>query len=1003
VLVLLLRANSFGQGYSPEEAAQRMTVADGLEVNLYASEPDIRQPVVIEFDDRGRLWVIQYLQYPNPAGLERVEVDRYSRTTYDRTPEPPPQGPKGADRITICEDTDGDGKADKFKDFVDGLNLTSGLAFGYGGVYVLNPPYLLFYPDRDRDDVPDSDPEVLLKGFGIEDSHSVANSLTWGPDGWLYGLQGSTVTANIDGIEFQQGVWRIHPKTKEFELFAEGGGNMWGMDFDPFGNLIANTNFGGYMALHMVRGGYYWKQFGKHGDLHNPYTYGYLDHIPHENFTGGHVSVGGMFYWGGSFPEEWNGRFLSPNLLSHDFYWHEFEREGSSFRSKHGGVVLDSNDTWFAPTDMTIGPDGAVYVSDWHDKRTAHPDPDADWDRSNGRVFRVQANGANPTEPFDLGDLSDEELIEFLHSSNNWFERRARVLLASRNRSETVSKLRSLVESHERETNVLEVLWALDAGGNLTEEMAAGLLSDEQPPIRRWAAKTLGEIGNTQPESGETLIALANTEPDPTVRNELASAATFLPAEIGLPILRQILLRDQDGEDPHIPLLLWWGIEHFCIDLRELTLDLFTESELFGSTLFKKEILPRLVRRYAAEGSPAGEDSCLRILQSAPESLELSPLFSALNDGLSDRSRRLSGPGGGVLFTAFSAAAEIADQGSDPTSGFGEPLEKDLKDRFAKDPNDLALALLNARLGNNAAISAFETTARDERAEAESRASAIGALGDYGGPEFEELFWDFLGGGGSSDPVRQASLDALSRSGDSNTGKRLIEGLPEFGGELKSQCLDALCARKDWAKELLQSVDRGEILAELISQEQLRKLALHEDEELNDLMAKHWGVAKRGTPEEKLAEMRRLSNDLRAFEGDPVMGKAVFEKLCATCHRFNGVGHEVGPDLMHSNRKDRDFMLVSLVDPSLWVRKEYLQYMVETVDGNLYNGIVTDRSPGSVTLLNANSEKQTIATEDILEIRESEISLMPEDQLKPLTPDEVRGLFAYMAMEFPGK
>jgi putative heme-binding domain-containing protein len=313
------------------------------------------------------------------------------------------------------------------------------------------------------------------------------------------------------------------------------------------------------------------------------------------------------------------------------------------------------------------------------------------------------------------------------------------------------------------------------------------------------------------------------------------------------------------------------------------------------------------------------------------------------------------------------------------------------------------LALLNARLGNNAAISAFETTARDERAEAESRASAIGALGDYGGPEFEELFWDFLGGGGSSDPVRQASLDALSRSGDSNTGKRLIEGLPEFGGELKSQCLDALCARKDWAKELLQSVDRGEILAELISQEQLRKLALHEDEELNDLMAKHWGVAKRGTPEEKLAEMRRLSNDLRAFEGDPVMGKAVFEKLCATCHRFNGVGHEVGPDLMHSNRKDRDFMLVSLVDPSLWVRKEYLQYMVETVDGNLYNGIVTDRSPGSVTLLNANSEKQTIATEDILEIRESEISLMPEDQLKPLTPDEVRGLFAYMAMEFPGK
>src|SRR5690349_24008248 len=115
-----------------------MTVAEGLAVRPVASEPLVRQPVAIDFDDRGRLWVIQYLQYPNPAGLKRVQVDRYSRTVYDRVPDPPPRGPKGADRITILEDTDGDGRAGKFKDFVSGLNLTSGIAFGYGGVFVLN-------------------------------------------------------------------------------------------------------------------------------------------------------------------------------------------------------------------------------------------------------------------------------------------------------------------------------------------------------------------------------------------------------------------------------------------------------------------------------------------------------------------------------------------------------------------------------------------------------------------------------------------------------------------------------------------------------------------------------------------------------------------------------------------------------------------------------------------------------------------------------------------------
>ena len=231
-----------------------MTLMPGFEAQLVASEPMVRQPVAMEFDDRGRLWVIQYMQYPNPKGLKRVAIDRYSRTEYDRMPEPPPRGPRGEDVITILEDTNGDGRMDASHNFLEGLNLCTGVAFGYGGVFVIQVPYLLFYPDKNRDDVPDGDPEVLLTGFGMEDAHSVANSLTWGPDGWLYGNQGSTVTAHINGIEFQQGVWRYHPVTHRFELFCEGGGNMWGLDFDWEGNLFASTNFGPYIGLHGVQG-----------------------------------------------------------------------------------------------------------------------------------------------------------------------------------------------------------------------------------------------------------------------------------------------------------------------------------------------------------------------------------------------------------------------------------------------------------------------------------------------------------------------------------------------------------------------------------------------------------------------------------------------------------------------------------------------------------------------------------------------------------------------------
>ncbi len=295
-------------GFTPDEAVRRMVVPEGFHVEVFAAEPMVRQPLSASFDERGRLWVIEYLQYPNPAGLKPVNVDQYLRTEYDRVPEPPPRGPRGADRIKILEDTDGDGRADKATIFVEGLNLASGMALGYGGVFVGQAPYLLFYPDRDRDDRPDGDPEVLLTGFGLQDAHATVNSLTWGPDGWLYGAQGSTVTARIRGHEFQQGIWRYHPLSRRFEVFAEGGGNTWGLDFDATGNAFGSSN-GAYITFHMVQGGYYVKGFAKHGPLHNPHAYGYFGPVAyHGTKKGGHVTPGGIIYQGDLLPARFRAR-----------------------------------------------------------------------------------------------------------------------------------------------------------------------------------------------------------------------------------------------------------------------------------------------------------------------------------------------------------------------------------------------------------------------------------------------------------------------------------------------------------------------------------------------------------------------------------------------------------------------------------------------------------------------------------------------------------------------
>ena len=432
---------------SPEEELNQLAVADGLEISLYASEPQISQPLSISFDDGGRMWVLQYIQYPIPEGLTAVKVGQYLRTQCDKMPEPPPHGPRGHDKISILRDTDGDGRVDSAHDFLTGLNLASGMALGHGGVFVVQPPYLLFYADADRDDVPDGDPEVLLTGFGMDDAHAFANSLTWGPDGWLYGAQGSTVTARIRGVEFQQGIWRYHPRTREFELFAEGGGNTWGIDFDRFGNLFAAGNTVEPLCHH-VQGAYYVKGFGKHGPLHNPYAFGYFQPVEHHGYAGDSLTGGYVIYQGGAFPDRFENACIAPNTRHSASRWSTIEPRGTTFATRHQGDFITSTDVWFRPVDSLVGPDGSLYVCDWYDYNISHSNPK---DRSkwympsidDGRIWKVSGKGIDGWKlEHPLRQLSSHELIDLFAHRNEWFAREALVILDERDDAEVIPRLK---------------------------------------------------------------------------------------------------------------------------------------------------------------------------------------------------------------------------------------------------------------------------------------------------------------------------------------------------------------------------------------------------------------------------------------------------------------------------------------------------------------------------------------------------------------------------------
>ena len=972
ILSWILSSPVSAQGLTPDDAVRKMTVAAGFEVQVVASEPLVRQPVCVEFDDRGRLWVIQYLQYPNPAELKRVQVDRYSRTKYDRVPDPPPKGPRGADRITILSDTDADGRMDRAHDFVTGLNLATGLAFGHGGVFVLNVPYLLFYPDHDRDDVPDSDPEVLLTGFGMEDAHSVANSLTWGPDGWLYGCQGSTVTANIRGIEFQQGVWRYHPKTREFDLFCEGGGNSWGLDFDRTGELLYSTNYGGHVLLHGVQGSYLVKSFAKHGALHNPHAYGYFEHSPHQNFRGGHVTVGGIVYQGDSFPVAFRNTYIAGDLLGHGLYWHHISPRGSTVQTAHGGELIVANDPWFAPTDVTMGPEGAVYVSDWHDARTAHPDPDAEWDRSNGRIYRVVARGTPSPPAIDFAKLTADELLKLLQHPSQWYVRRARLEIAKRN----VGKDALLSLIHDPDEQVaLEGLWTLHGIGQLDEPLATTLLSSPHPAVRRWTVRLLGDIRKITPEMAHRLDKFAEKEPDVHVRRQLASTAARLPASQAMPIINANINRDIDADDPYIPLLWWWAVERQSVSGRDEVMKRFVRPSLWKSRLGREFLLTRLIRRYAAEGKN-GLDSVVQLLKAAPDDPARDTLWLPILQGLRD--------------------APSANPASIRKNILPEhEMSQIVHDRWKKRPDDLTLLQLTLLLGNRDAYDLTVEAVMDPKQDQTRRIDGFRILAETADASLVTPLLKCVASD-EPEPVRIAALKLLGRFDDPRVASQLIAlHRTSKSSAWNSQIREVLLNRKSSAMAWLTAVDHGEIPPSSTPLDQVQRIALLEDPELDTLVRKHWGQlgTSRG---EKLAEVRRLSNDLRAFQGDATAGAAIFKKNCANCHQLFGEGTKLGPDLTSANRKDREFMLISLVDPSSVIRKEFSSFVVQTKDGRVLTGMAVARDDAGLTLVNAKNEKTTIAANEIEDLRESTVSLMPDNLSTQFKPQQLRDLFAYL-------
>ncbi|MCG8583422.1 MAG: dehydrogenase, partial [Pirellulales bacterium] len=440
-------------GVSAEEAARIAELPPGFEMHVFAAEPDVRQPIAFCLDDRGRLWIAEGHAYPRKR----------------------PEG-EGPDRILIFEDTDGDHRFDQRTVFAEGLNLVSGLEYGFGGVWVGAAPHLMFIPDRDRDDRPDGEPEILLDGWDFErDTHETLNTFCWGPDGWLYGCHGVFCPSHVgkpgtppeERQRVDAAVWRYHPTRHEFEVFAEGTSNPWGIDFNEHGHCVIEACVIPHF-WHVIQGARYQRQGGQHYSVTleemrrnrpylpeeapphlNPFIFDDIkthgDHVhwagdkgPHAGNNrsdaagGGHAHAGLMIYLGDSWPEEYRGAAFMNNIHGQRLNVDLLERRGSGYVGRHGPDFANFQDKWSQVLNMLYDHDGSVYLIDWYDRNQCHHNREDGHDRDNGRVFKIVYND-EPVTKVNLAERSDDELADLaVNASNEWRSRHARRLLQER-------------------------------------------------------------------------------------------------------------------------------------------------------------------------------------------------------------------------------------------------------------------------------------------------------------------------------------------------------------------------------------------------------------------------------------------------------------------------------------------------------------------------------------------------------------------------------------------
>ena len=1102
----------------PDEAARGFRVPDGFNVSVFATEPDVQNPIAMAWDARGRLWVAENYTY----------ADRTKKFDLSLR-----------DRVLIFEDTDSDGRHDKRTVFTDDVQMLTGIEIGHGGVWLMTPPNLVFVPDANQDDQPDGAPVVMLDGFtpSTDNYHTFANGLKWGPDGWLYGRCGASSpgrlgapgTPDAQRVPLNGGVWRYrasnevvslvstrraatvvpsppssgerarvrgpsgddaiptekveertpHPNPLPSRARGEGTGqdqavivevlchgttNPWGMDWNEHGEAFFINTVNGHL-WHVIPGAHFMRP---HSEDPNPHVYELIDQHAdhyhwdtgkdwtdsrkvtgeHDRLGGGHAHSGATIYLGDNWPQEYRGRLLTLNLHGRRVNVEQLEREGSGYVGKHHPDMLHAADPWFRGIDLSYGPDGAVYILDWSDTGECHEHTGVH--RTSGRIFKVWyprvGNASLGESSSSVTHRATTAFADLHRHPNEWIVRQARRVLVERigphgtsrdadTHAAVCAELRAMFETEANVDVKLRVLWTLFQLEVIDPDELLKLTRHPDEHIRAWAVRLLTDDcpldtiqGQPHPfakapgdEVIRELVRMAREDESGLVRLALASTLQRLPIDRRLELATPLASRPDDADDHNLPLMVWYGLMPTLVPASVASgVSPVPSPPSSGERVRVRgpngETASKQIAAEARTPHPNPLPSKARGEGTGKDSSDVRPIALAqfATDCRFPTTRRLIARRLAELIDEHPKAVEelLASAKGDEslqdildglTAGFAGRHKvkvpsgwEGVQRRVASTENGKLrerVRDLSVLFGDGRALDEVKRVALDGKAEMASRKAALQTLIDNKPNDLREVCEKLL----AVRSLNTVAVRGLAAFDDPALGDKLAKNYRSFNPQERPAVIETLVSRPSFAKALLSEMAAGKIARTDLSAFQVRQLRSLGNAELTRQLTEVWGEL-RDSPAEKqqLAAKIKSQLTLEALQAaDKSAGRAVFDKLCANCHRLYGHGGAIGPDLTGAGRHNLDYVVDNMVDPSAVVGADYRMSVVTLHDGRVMNGIVSSKTDRAMTLQTA-KDRLTLALADIDELQASPLSLMPDGQLQPLTDAEIRDLVGYL-------